>query len=257
MTRLMSCSTSRIAVPRSRTTRCSTRPNASVSTRSRPDDGSSSSRTSNEPASARASSTRRRWPVERSPAFACARWLTPQSRIASRVDSSSSARSPGLLNSWDRKLPPASSASRPSETFSATVMLSKSCMRWNVRPRPRRARAAGRRELTSAPFNRIWPVVGRSSPEHALKVVVLPAPLGPINPVMRPIGASRLTSSTARCPPKRTFRPRTSSPTPACSAAPRLGAGKASSSGGRGGLHGVELGPRLLGPSAERGRGMP
>src|SRR5262245_30087391 len=39
-----------------------------------------------------------------------------------------------------------------------------------------------------------------------LKIVVLPAPLGPISPWMRPVSIAKLTPSTARSPPK--FRAR-------------------------------------------------
>jgi hypothetical protein len=46
-----------------------------------------------------------------------------------------------------------------------------------------------------------------------LNRVVLPAPLGPISPVIWPASHSRSTSRTAACPPKRTFAPRTSSMT--------------------------------------------
>src|SRR5882724_4450854 len=41
-------------------------------------------------------------------------------------------------------------------------------------------------------------------PQQTLNIVVLPAPLGPINPVMRPGAASRETLSRATSPPKRT-----------------------------------------------------
>jgi len=43
-------------------------------------------------------------------------------------------------------------------------------------------------------------------------MVVLPAPLGPISPVRRAMGATRLTWLTAWIPPKRTESPLTSSP---------------------------------------------
>src|SRR5438552_3914036 len=55
------------------------------------------------------------------------------------------------------------------------------------------------------------PAAGSSSPVIALKVVVLPAPFGPMSPVMQSASTSRSTSLTALSPPKRTVRPRTSS----------------------------------------------
>src|SRR6516164_1597432 len=63
----------------------------------------------------------------------------------------------------------------------------------------------------SSPLSVTRPSAGRTSPEHALKVVVLPAPLGPISPVICPVAASRLSLCTAVSPPKRTVRSRTAS----------------------------------------------
>ncbi len=71
----------------------------------------------------------------------------------------------------------------------ATVSDSKSSMRWNVRPSPSWARccvAAG--GDVDAAEEVTWPCVGRSRPVQALKVVVLPAPFGPMSPVIRPGG---------------------------------------------------------------------
>ena len=79
----MSCSTSRMPQPRSSTTRWRTSPNWAVSSRSRPEDGSSRSSRSNGPARQRASSTSRRWPVDSSPAWRSARSVIPHSSSAS------------------------------------------------------------------------------------------------------------------------------------------------------------------------------
>ena len=73
--------------PRSATTCWSTSPNRSVSVGSRPDDGSSSKMTSNEPARLRASSTRRRSPEPSRAAWRCRSSATPVSAIASSTDS--------------------------------------------------------------------------------------------------------------------------------------------------------------------------
>ena len=88
----------------------------------------------------------------------------------------------------------------------------KSSAFWNVRPspKPRPHRRTHPRHVAIVQEN--LPAVGLSRPEQALKVVVLPAPFGPTNPVMRAIGASRLTSSTARTPPNWTDSSRTARP---------------------------------------------
>src|SRR5262245_27905993 len=55
------------------------------------------------------------------------------------------------------------------------------------------------------------PVVGRTSPLNTLNSVVLPAPLGPINPTISPRGISKLTEESATSPPKHTESRSTSS----------------------------------------------
>ena len=73
------------------TVRRSMASNASVSDRSRPDDGSSSIKMSNRPARQRASSTRRLCPVESDPACRPARSAIPHSSIADQAAASVSA----------------------------------------------------------------------------------------------------------------------------------------------------------------------
>src|SRR5450755_971089 len=51
------------------------------------------------------------------------------------------------------------------------------------------------------------PAVGSTRPSNIRKVVVLPAPFGPRNPVMLPSATSKLRSSTASTVPKRLVRP--------------------------------------------------
>ena len=80
---------------------------------------------------------------------------------------------------------------------SRTVRASKSSIRWKVRPRPRRDRAGAPLRVRSWCANSTRPPLGRRRPEHALNVVVLPAPFGPIRPVMRPVGAISENPSTA------------------------------------------------------------
>ena len=86
-------------------------------------------------------------------------------------------------------------------TFSRTESVSNSSMRWNVRPRPRRARVCGGSAVTSSPNRRTVPSAGRTTPLIALNVVVFPAPFGPMSPVMRPAGAARVWPATAVSPP--------------------------------------------------------
>ena len=81
-----------------------------------------------------------------------------------------------------RRAPPG-----PSSTFSRTVMVSNSSIRWNVRPRPKRARRAGEwRRRGAARRAMTVPAVGVLRPVQELNVVVLPAPFGPMRPVMTP-----------------------------------------------------------------------
>src|SRR3546814_5365471 len=54
-------------------------------------------------------------------------------------------------------------------------------------------------DLRTAPVQRWTPAI-------ALKVVVLPAPFGPIRPTISPASTESATSRTARCSPKRTLR---------------------------------------------------
>jgi len=66
----------------------------------------------------------------------------------------------------------------PRATFSRTVRDENSSTRWNERPRPERDRPAGPRDVTSRPCNITRPAEGLTRPEHALNVVVFPAPFG-------------------------------------------------------------------------------
>src|SRR6266852_6125306 len=63
---------------------------------------------------------------------------------------------------------------------------------------PSRACVSGEARVTSSPSNRTDPAVGARSPERQLKNVDLPAPFGPIRPMMSPSWTSRSASDTAR-----------------------------------------------------------
>src|SRR5207248_643559 len=68
------------------------------------------------------------------------------------------------------------------------------------------ARDEGLRPRRLRPPRPTSPDAGRTVPVHALNVVVLPAPLGPMSPVTVPPSARNDTLSTATSPPKRTVR---------------------------------------------------
>src|ERR1700676_3621021 len=66
---------------------------------------------------------------------------------------------------------------------------------------PARARASGMARVTSAPANRMVPVVGMVSPARQLKKVDFPAPFGPMRPMMSPSLTARSAPATARNSP--------------------------------------------------------
>ena len=68
---------------------------------------------------------------------------------------------------------------------------------------PMRARSCGGSVVTSRPSNRIRPDVGATNPAMRANSVVLPAPLGPIRPVIEPLSTVSETPFTATSPPKR------------------------------------------------------
>src|ERR1700736_2319786 len=53
----------------------------------------------------------------------------------------------------------------------------------------------------SASCSVIRPADGATRPEHALKILVLPAPFGPMRPVIMPALTARVTLLTAVAPP--------------------------------------------------------
>src|SRR3954452_18584081 len=83
-------------------------------------------------------------------------------------------------------------------TFSSTVMSSNVAGTWNVRPIPRSACSSGELRVTSISSNRMRPVVGSVSPARQLKKVDLPAPFGPISPMISPSPIERSAPATAR-----------------------------------------------------------
>src|SRR5947209_2794447 len=67
---------------------------------------------------------------------------------------------------------------------------------------PSRACSSGEARVTSLPSNTIFPVVGKLSPARQLKKVDLPAPFGPISPMISPSSMARSAPATARKLPK-------------------------------------------------------
>ena len=78
--------------------------------------------------------------------------------------------------------------------FSNTVMCGKRARSWNTMPSPR---SPGSRSLTTVSPMKISPLVGVSSPEIMLSVVVLPQPEGPTMIRNSPSRMSRLIPLTA------------------------------------------------------------
>src|SRR6516164_5441569 len=76
---------------------------------------------------------------------------------------------------------------------------------------PRWTRLCGSTSVMSRPSRRIWPAVGRSTPVNRLTIVVLPAPLGPINAWRAPFSILSETSLVATMPPNRFTNPQVSS----------------------------------------------
>src|SRR5438445_13863996 len=67
---------------------------------------------------------------------------------------------------------------------------------------PRRACSSGGARVRSILSNTMRPVVGSVSPARQLKKVDLPAPFGPINPMISPSLIERSAPATARRLPK-------------------------------------------------------
>src|SRR6476646_2720022 len=98
--------------------------------------------------------------------------------------------------------------------FSRTLRRANGCVSWKVRTMPWRQMLCGARPVTSRPPKRTLPESGTTKPFSAANRLVLPAPLGPINPAIEPSATSRLAPSSARTPPNVFVRARTSSTRP-------------------------------------------
>ena len=96
-------------------------------------------------------------------------------------------------------------------TLSSTLRPANGRTIWNVRPIPAAHTWSGRRPSIRRPAKRISPLSGANAPATMLKVVVLPAPFGPIRPTIVPSPTSNDTPATARKPRNAFETSRTSS----------------------------------------------
>src|SRR5215475_993556 len=81
-------------------------------------------------------------------------------------------------------------------------MSSKVAGTWKVRPIPARAWMSGPALVRSTPSKLTVPLVGTASPARQLKKVDLPAPFGPIRPMISPSATVRSALRTAKKLPK-------------------------------------------------------
>src|SRR4029077_3212918 len=181
----------------------------STSARVRPAMASSRSSSRGCVASARAIS-RRRWSmVVRSRAAVLSREDRPTKSMASRAFSRAAS---GLR----------SRRKAPVITLASTVMPPKGLATWKVRARPCAQTSCGRRPTSSRPKADTEPASGLWKPMMRLNAVVLPAPFGPISARISFSRTVKLTSCTARRPPKRLHRSLTTRASATASAPCRL-----------------------------------
>ena len=189
-------------------------PSASVSRWAIPDEGSSRMSTVGSWAMAMARSTMRRVPVESSAtnlSRKAPRFMSSMRSSTVKATSSSDSCTAGRLSNAARWSRVSMWRSRPMATFSATVRVGKMRASWKERPSPMAARRSGPQLVTSLPLKAMRPASRVRIPEMRSKIVVFPAPLGPMRPRISCSLRSKVTSSTAVMPPKRLVRPKTSS----------------------------------------------
>src|SRR6476661_2712856 len=189
ITACITCSIISIVMPRPASARM-TGTMAATSRGLSPASTSSSRRSSGPAASARASSSRLRPATVRLAAARPRRSPSPTALATSAAASSASARA-----RRDRCAPIA--------MFSCTLSPANGCATWNVRTMPRRARRCAGMPVISAPRWKIRPSLGVRNPLMMENKVVLPAPLGPMSAVIRPVSTANEALSTASRPSKR------------------------------------------------------
>src|ERR687894_409459 len=172
--------------------------------------GSSSMTTFGSLMSARAISSSLRWPPESVPAKSSF-FRSSLNRVSRSMAFSVLARSwlrQVVGTSARRKLSPRCPCA-PSSMFCSTVRRDSALVSWKVRTTPSRATWCGASMPSGRPSNDHVPVLGWSNPVSRLNSVVLPAPLGPIRPVMPPRCTSRWSTDTAVRPPNVRVTPST------------------------------------------------
>src|SRR5688572_11477158 len=187
ITARMTCSISRMVRPSARLSSRNTWTIWSVSVGRRPAITSSSSSNRGRVARARATSRRLRSGNVREEA---ASFAFP-SRFNLRRIERLCARAAATLRSR---------CSAPTMTLSSTDRPAKGLTSWKVRPIPAAHTWSGRSPSILFFSKRISPASGAYTPAIRLKMVVLPAPFGPIRALMLPRGISKEASRTARSP---------------------------------------------------------
>ena len=196
----MSCSTSNRVTPSARSCR-STSDSARFSLCRKPAAGSSSSSSEGSVHKARAISIKRCGPKARLPANSCMRSSMPM-RLSCRWASAKMRRS-SALSSASMACTVLALLRRyaPKATFSSTVISGIIFTCWKVREMPCCAMPREGKPARDWPRQRTPPEVSGKTPVIRLKVVLLPAPLGPIKPTISPASMWKLTSLTATKPP--------------------------------------------------------
>ena len=144
----------------------------------------------------------------------------------------------------------------PIATFSSTVMSGTSLTCWNVRAMPSLTTSCGGALSMLVPSTEMVPPEAVSTPVIRLKVVLLPAPFGPISATISRAWTSNETSLTAITPPNCLRAWLISSSTAALAAARGRPGNSSEVSGGlRAGLNGsraVSQGQTPVGASCSR-----
>src|SRR5918995_6068263 len=90
--------------------------------------------------------------------------------------------------------------SAPTMTLSSAERPAKGFTSWKVRPMPAAQTWSGRSPSILLSRNLISPLSGVWTPAIMLKMVVLPAPFGPIKATIEPSATEKLAACTARKP---------------------------------------------------------
>src|SRR5262250_476697 len=188
-----------------------------ISSRPRPEAGSSRRSSSGSHMRAMAMPSIFSSPYERLPAScsaAAARSQRARTSFTRRASCASTARA-APNSSSPRRSPSVRLRARwlATRTLSNTESSAKTCGFWKLLTTPRLAMMSGRSAWISRPFHRTLPAVGARRPAIMLSSVVLPEPLGPMMPMISLGLTVKETAVTATRPAKRLLSCRTSSAT--------------------------------------------